>query len=540
MRRRAIEVTSTAQAFADMKADYAAARPSRHRRTRTGIAPSGAGADYHYRSEADYLRLMENARDMDRNDVVVGQAIDRAVTNTIQDGFRLDPDTGDDDLDQDLVERWEAWGENPDDCDAAGEHSFKELEYFSLRAAFVDGDMVSIGTQDGQLEMIEAHRIRTPRNTKRNVVHGVLLDASRKRLEYWITKEEVDPFKPVSRVSDITPRPVRDALGGRILFHTYLPKRVSQTRGVTALAPIFDVLDKFEDIQFAKLIQAQIVSCFAIFRQQSGEGGFVPDKSVEGAVSTQTLGDGATRTIEGIAPGMDIVGAPGEELKGFSPNVPNPEFFDHVRLMLTLVGINLGLPLILVLMDGSETNFSGWRGAFAQAKLGFQRNQRRLCERFHRPVYLWKLQQWIADDPVLRKRANAIGARITKHTWNKPIWEYIEPVKDVTADLIRVRNGLTSPRRRARERGTEWNQVAREISEDNRTAIVLAKETAADINKQFSDDPNPVHWREVLSLPMADGVKITMQAGSESEPDEPNDASAERAGSFTQEGDDDQ
>lgn len=494
--------------YHDLRSDYAAAKSSRFRRRRTGVASSGSGADYHYRSEADYLRLMEQARDMDRNDSAVGPVINQAVNNTLQCGFTVEPRTGDPTLDADLWERWNAWADDPDACDLAGEHGFDRLTDHAFRAMLVDGDCVGLLTDEGAVQLVEAHRVRTPVATKRNVVHGVLLDDRRRRLQYWITKDDIDPLRAVRLVNEIQQYDTRDADGFRQIVHIYNPRRVTQTRGVTALAPIFDDVGMFEDINFAKLVQQQVVSCIAFFRMR--QDGSPPGGSQFGERTEQQLSDGSTRVVEGIAPGIEIVGDPGEQIQGFSPNVPNPEFFEHVKLILTLVSINLGLPLIVVLMDASQTNFSGWRGALDQAKTGWRRNQRALIERWHRPIYTWKVRQWMAEDSALRSAADREGVSIFAHHWSPPTWPYIEPLKDASADLLRVRNGLISPRRLHAERGRDWEEVAEEIVADNAYAIVRAKRAAARINKKFKDD-NPVHWREVLSLPTPDGMQISLQ-----------------------------
>ena len=508
--RRSPDGPTIAEHFGDLRADYSAAKHSRFRRRRSGYARSGSGADYHYRSDADYLRMMELARDMDRNDVIIGQVIDRSVDNTVQDGITLDVTTGDDGLNRELDDRWWAWAEDPDQCDLAGECDFFELERLAMRQPLVDGDTIGLGTSDGPLQLVEAHRCRTPSNTTQNVVHGVLLDDRRRRLEYWLTNDDVDPYTPLSKVGDVRRVPVRGEDGGRQVFHVYNPKRITQTRGVTALAPIVDTAGQFEDLQFAKLIQAQIVSCFAIFREMEATGGGGPNVAPHGEQTTETLADGSTRTLEGIAPGMEIIGRPGETLQGFSPAVPNAEYFAHIKLTLQLIGINLGLPLVMVLMDASETNFSGWRGAIDQARMGFRRNQRSLVRRFHRPVYLWKVRQWLAEDPALRNAALKEGVNVFGHSWSCPTWPYVDPLKDAAGDLLRVRNGLTSQRRRAAERGMHWDDLSTEIVDDNALAITKAKAKAREINQDVADDTERVHWRELISLPTPDGVQMML------------------------------
>jgi capsid protein len=286
---------------------------------------------------------------------------------------------------------------------------------------------------------------------------------------------------------------------------------MNQTRGVTALAPIFSLAGMFEDIQFAKLVQQQVVSCFAVFREQAVvNGGGLPTKNADyGAATIETSASG-TRYIENIAPGMEIIGKPGEKLQGFSPNVPNAEYFTHVKLMLQMIGVNLGLPLCLVLMDGSETNFSGWRGAVDEARKGFRANQRNLVNRLHKPVYRWKLSQWIAEDSDLRAAAKELGSQFFAHKWNAPRWAYIDPVGDAQGDQLRLQNGLTSPRRLHAERGAEWEEVSDEIVQDMMYAIAAAKKAAIQLNSRF-DDGQPVQWRELINLPMPIGVQMTMQ-----------------------------
>jgi hypothetical protein len=189
-----------------------------------------------------------------------------------------------------------------------------------------------------------------------------------------------------------------------------------------------------------------------------------------------------------------------------------------MNLILTIIGVNFGLPLVLVTLDATKTNFSGWRGAVDQARLGFRRNQRFLCSRFHSPVYRWRLRHWMADDPVLAKVATrkSNSVNIFNHRWNKPGWRYIEPLKDASADLLRVRNALTSPRRLHAERGDDWEEVAREIVEDNAHAITIAKTAALKMNAAFPSD-DPVHWRELISLPTPDGVSINIAADAPGE-----------------------
>lgn len=489
--------------FAEVRADYDMNRIGRFVRKRTGVAARGSGADYHFRTETDYYRGLEQARDMDRNDGLIPILADRRVDNIVQSGFTLDPKTGDKKLDLDLWERFSAWASDADLCDITGELTFHEQERVVCRSETVDGDIVAVGTDEGSLQLVESHLIQT-RTTVADTFLGVTTDRYGKRIAYHVA-EEKDQF---GTLGDSTPIDVRTADGCRQVFHVYNPNRVMQTRGVTALAPVFAYAGMLEDINFAKLVQQQAASCFAILHEYAGGQSQPPTKIGYGATTTTTTSTGGTRTEEGVGPGMEYFGAPGEVLKGFSPNIPNSEYFQQVRLILQIIGVNFGLPLCLVLMDGSETNFSGWRGAVDEARKGFVADQLNLVRRFHTPVYKWWLTREIEADAGLAVMAEKLD--IFRHNWNLPTWSYIEPVADAEGDATQLRNALTSPRRLHSARGKDWEEVSEEIIEDNVYAIQRAAKAATKFNADNPTSP-PLTWRDLISLPMPEGQTLALQ-----------------------------
>ncbi|KPK71192.1 MAG: hypothetical protein AMJ84_06515 [Acidithiobacillales bacterium SM23_46] len=507
-RRQAFPIAGLAEAFGELRSDYNMAQTGRFRKRLTGVSSAGSGADYHYRSQADYLRIMELSRSFDRNDLVVGQGINRTVNNVVQDGFRHRAKTGDAGLDKELHERWEAWSTNPAQCHKGKEFDLHDLAWFSLRHSLVDGDIFVFPDRDGSLELVEAHRVRTPSNTTRNVVHGILLDEHRQHKEVWVTKEDLSPLQAVARVRDITPFPVRDADGNRLIQQVYQPKRISQTRGISVCAPIVDAVGMHDDIQFAKLVQQQVVSCFAVLRE-TPLGHLGGSLGQYGEEEEQSLSDGTTRTLEGIAPGLEVTGRPGEKLIGFSPQVPNPEFKPHALLILTFIAINLDLPLAVLLLDPTMTNFSGWRGALDQAKFGFRRQQRLTANRFYTPIYEFQVRHWAATDSALRRRLTQDPARVLVHEFNPPVWPYIQPVDDSMAATIQMRTGQTSLRRFHASRGSDWDLISTEQVEDSALAIRKAKLAAQEINAEF-DDGAPVHWRELINLPTPDTMPVRL------------------------------
>ena len=167
-------------------------------------------------------------------------------------------------------------------------------------------------------------------------------------------------------------------------------------------------------------------------------------------------------------------------------------------------------------MDSRKSNFSSWRGSFEQAKLGFKANQEVMANKYYSPVYRWKLRQWAAQSSGFASRLQAAGVSAQKHKWGMPRWPYIEPLKDAQAELLQLRNGLSSPRRIHGAHSRDVNEIHNEIVEDNGRAIELAAARAEEINSKFGD--GTVHWRDILSMAGPTDVKVTNSDAPEPEP----------------------
>ena len=496
--------------FEDIRADYTNQNDDRFRRHRVGLPAFGASADYHFKSDFDYYRIVEQARDFERNDSLVAQTIDRLVANVVQDGFTLIPETGDPALDEELYTMWCEWASDPDECDISGEWCWNDFETLSYRTCLVDGDCLIAGTRSGHLQFYEAHNIAKHEvaNEDENTFLGVTIDDNRKRNKYWISKDPVSSWRRTNVKLTSHPLNTRTKIGDteiRQLFHILDQKRSTLTRGVSALYPIFVVLGIVEDINFAKLVQQQVASCFAIFRQQSeNAGATLPGGEGYGATTYQDTITGEMRQLEGIQPGMQITGRPGEELKGFSPPTPNPEFFEHMRQQLSIIGANLDLSASQVVLDFTQENFVGYRGALHEARKGIARRQKLLKKRLHTPAYKFKVAQWISEGKIRSNRRRKVDP--FRHVWQPPAFEYLEPINDAKGDLIRVQNSLTSRRRLHAERGVDWETIASEQVEDISFGVVKAIEKANEVNDMFPDLMEPVSYRDFLPLPTAEGA----------------------------------
>ena len=501
--------------FRDARLDYAAVKPSKFRRIRTGL---GGSADSHFRSDHEFWTLRENARDMDRNDAWVGQLVNRALDNIIGTGMTLDPKTGDHELDLELRRRWADWATNPRLCDATGRLDFYSLERLALRHIFIDGDVFTILLDDGAIQMVEGDRVTSIHNMSDNVVHGVELSPVGKPLAYYFLQQQRVADRKKHRHQTPSKQELRrleayDADNNPNVVHVFNPTRLTQTRGVTVFAPVFDLMGMAEDLNFANLIKAQVASCIALFILRDGDHRL-------GSRETETGSDNSTvETYEELQPGMIARLRAGEDIKGFSPNVPGSEFKDHMNHLLRTIGNSMGMPLELVTLDLSQTNFHGYRGAMQQARKSFECIQRWYPAKFHRPIYEFKVRQWSEElGSAARNNPN-----LMRHRWASNGWNYVDPVRDTSADRALLESGIDSPRGVASKRGRDWDDIVAETVADRKGAIVSAIRAANEINDNHEVN---VHWRELLnwSLPAGMGPvvgkSLEIAEPEEVEPDE--------------------
>ena len=536
-----------------LRAEYEAAQSSRFLARPEGLPHHPAGFDWHIRQEGRWNYLLESARHIELNDPVVPQGVERFCENVVQGGYQIRPTTGNDSVDRLHEEMWEEWTdpENRQGVDFEAKHNWHDIEMTSVRRILFDGDMfVKPIWEQGQVQLFEAHRCRTPvRHGRREIVHGVELNSNRQVARYWITRREHSGIHPNHSLAGFMRSDLKgvmawifDELTGRNepnMIHVYLPRRFSQNRGVSVLAPILITAAMHGDLQFAKLVQSHMVSAvgYSRFIPQNTDG-FEPDDSFTDNLDIDPI-TGKYRSFHPtISPGQIYEPQyPGEELKALESKVPNPEFFDQSNMLLQFIAVNLGMPLILFLLDARQTNLSSWRGTTDQAKLAFSNFQKRHSAALHTPVFRYKIRRRLRDDPSQRRVMRSMGQDYFRHMWGHPRWPYSDPLKDVQADAAEVAHTLNSPRRVLARRNLRYEEIVRERCEDTASLYWCAANHAMQLNQHpyFEEFPEQrFNVREIASSPLAEGFQMQLLQGepepAESEEDETTSSPAGAGG----------
>lgn len=475
-----------------MRADYGMTKPSRFKRERTGFDPMGSGADYHIRSQSQYLKMIELARELEREDPYARQAV-RRVTNAVQPGgATVDPKTGDKEINTILFDLWEEWSTDPLKCHAAGKMDWRKMTNVGFARTLVDGDFIGLPLVDGMIQTLEGHRLRSP-DTGRNFrgVCGVESTNVGRPVRYWITKEPINPNER-AKVTDVAPYAAFDGDGNPSVFHVYDDERFTQSRGITRFAGVYDISGMRDDLQFANLVRAQVASCVAYAEEwdlgaqaENGEPG-------DGPSNYDYWPDGTPRQTVDMVPGKILRGRPGKRWNVLNPNIPGNEYECFVLHLLACFAVNLDIPLMVLLLDPTKTNFSGWRGAMNIARETYTELRQTHLRRWHVPAYQWKVRQWATENPRLAAWVAKNGpdglSMLLKHGWNFTGWENPDPVTDATKNKMELGEGMTSHRRfSATRHGVDWEVLRDEIIEDRFGARKKACEKARELNQEFPE-----------------------------------------------------
>jgi hypothetical protein len=504
-----------------------------------GIDPCGTDADYHYRTERNYFLMVERGRAAVRNHPLVEQGINRLVANLKLGEFTLDVNSGDDAVDADQKADWNAWtgetaaGRNV--CDYEGTRTFQQISRQSFFSQVQDGDIMHVPLVDGRIQTWESHHLRNPYGRRATglasdgIIHGVEVRGGTV-VAYHITPYTLTYQQTVSRRGQTVRIPAVDSEGNKIAFWNGFRHRFYQRRGISRLSPPRDAMNGFDDLNYANIkssLRRALISYLMESQQQQGppllpgiNGGKLPQA---GDRYTEQRGLGLqSHVIEQLGEPAQVLKAPeGYKLQGWNANMPGTGFFEHSALLLTMLAVNLDLPLMFLLLDGSLVNFHGGRMTFDQAKMRFRQLQSDQIQGLWAPTYEWRTRQRITPgsrqfDPALYDAVQRRGVNPFNYQFRTPAWAYVKPLEDAAGEDLAERRNLRSMRAILADRGIDIDDHRPEVIKDRgqwiRAAIAEAKAIQAENSDIIRLEDVPRLWREILYSNDTAGVQLAISA----------------------------
>jgi lambda family phage portal protein len=256
-------------------------------------------------------------------------------------------------------------------------------------------------------------------------------------------------------------------LGTQIL-HSYEELFPGQLRGVPWLTPAMGRLKDLKDFVYANLVAEQVAACHSAF--------------ITGVTDPIVLAEqGRSRSnLEDLSPGTIQYLADGEGVAFSDPARPGTTLAPYVEWALHGVAAAIRYPYELLAKQFTN-NFSGGRLALIDGRITFKVWQQCLIERNLEPVWHRFIDQCVFQgaikiDPVKYEENRD---HFLQHAWIPPGWPWVDPEKEVTADLAAIAGGLQTETESLAARGRDFDET---LAQREREAMAKMKSEARIMN----------------------------------------------------------
>jgi lambda family phage portal protein len=253
------------------------------------------------------------------------------------------------------------------------------------------------------------------------------------------------------------------------------------------------LLDQYDD---AELDRKKTAAMFAGFITKNA-----PEEALMGEVEDEGTGIG----IASLEPGTLQVLLPGEDITFSSPADVGGGYEAFQYRTLLAISASLGLPYHLVTGDVRQANYSSLRAELVEFRRRIGQLQHGvLAHQFCRPVW----QRWLETAALSGALDLPDMAKAKPVHWIPPRWDWVDPLKDIQAQLLGINAGLMSRRKAVEATGYDIEEIDRENAAD--------AERAAALGLTYSTSPGETQGARATPTKKADPQKSGKQQGKQS------------------------
>lgn len=410
-------------------------------------------------------RLLARARELVVTNGYAANACEAFAANLVGDGIKPSSLITDAAVRDRVQKLWLAW---TDEADADGLTDFYGLQAMVAREMFVagecfvrlrprraeDGLLVPLQLQLLQSEMLPFETTEIAPNGNR-IRCGIEFDAIGRRAAYHFRRRHPGDSTDQRVAGPDTVRvPAEDVL------HVYRPIDAGQIRGLPHVAPAMVrlfLLDQYDD---AELDRKKTAAMFA---------GFITKTAPEEPMLGEGAADLDGAAIASLEPGTMQVLLPGEDVKFSSPADVGGGYEAFQYRTLLAVSASMGLPYHLVTGDVRQANYSSLRAELVEFRRRVGQLQHGvIVHQFCRPIWA----RWL-ETAVLVGVLDADPTTARPVQWIPPRWDWVDPLKDIQAQVLAMEAGITSRRKVVEATGYDVEEVDRENAADAKRAADL-------------------------------------------------------------------
>jgi lambda family phage portal protein len=398
-----------------------------------------------------------------RNNPWVASAVDSLVGNVVGAGIKPQSTHPDRAVRERLQALWLRWTDHaaPD-----GLADFYGLQAIAVRAMVESGESfgrlrVTSDTDSFPLHIELLDREQVPSDLHRDtgggtrIRAGIEFDSAGRRIAYRVLST-----RPGDPLGSFRLDPIR--VPAVDCIHLFKPVAAGQLRGITWLAPVLLRLHELDQFEDATLVKAKVAALFT---------GFItdPDGTVGGLSGDNRSG---VLTV-GMEPGSLIPLPPGADIR-FSNPTEHDAYAPFVKNHLRAVAAGLCLPYELVSGDLEGVTYSSIRAGLVEFRRRVEQLQHNVVvHMFCRPIWERFVRIAVLTGDLPARDFGADPAAYLGCSWLPPKFDYVDPMKDVQAEILAIDAGLKSRGQAISERGYDAEQVDAEIAADKARTDML-------------------------------------------------------------------
>lgn len=459
---------SMSAAAAGSLRDFAAARQENFLNGFNGTSSSIDGDLY-----KNLRTLRRRSRGEAYNDPYIKRFLSLVRTHVVgPDGIRLQADfkEGDkrDDRDIDYVEkRWKEWCK-AENCDAAGQMSFLEIQQLAMECVARDGEVLirilrnfdngwKFALQVLETDVLdEQHCGLLPNGNK--VLLGIEQNAWGRPVAYHFrgNRAYTDPLSSFQRRA--TERIPADEI-----IHIYVHHRGQQSRGYPWTHATLRRLYHLNGYDEAEVFAARLGACKMFFIENPENGPLPVDEVV-----VDDSGEQVGPSNMDMEPGTGRELRAGQKVQNLDPTHPTTAYDPFIRAQLRGVASGLDVSYPVLGSDLEKVSYSSIRTAVLEERDIWRTLHSWLAERMHSRLY----REWL-DMGILTSQLKLPASKREKFLevkWQGRGWSWVDPLKDVQASEKALDLALTTRKEILASQGRDWYETMQQLAEEEKEA----------------------------------------------------------------------
>jgi lambda family phage portal protein len=414
--------------------------------------------------------MTARARFLIRNNGYAINAVESFAANAVGTGIKPSSNISDSDLKDQVQKLWKTW---TDESDTEWLTDFYGLQRRAARELFVAGEVFfrfrPRHIEDGlsvplQLQMLPSEML--PFENKRlangNMLRqGIEFNKIGRRVAYHFLRRHPGDVTERGLTGETVRVPAESVL------HIMDPVDAGQLRGVSRFAPALVklfILDQYDD---AELDRKKVAAMFAGFVRR-------PEREFDNGGELDEQGE----PLLPLEPGQLQILDDGEDITFSQPSDVGGNYEAFQYRTLLQVAAALGVPYANLSADMLKANYSNTRAALLEFRRRVEAFQHSvLAYQLCRPVWSKWMDMAVISGALTIPDYEARRVEMQDASWLPPRWDWVDPQKDIKAEILALNAKLKSRTQSISERGYDAAQVDAEIASDKKRAESLGLET---------------------------------------------------------------